>query len=230
MVDGDPNTHKLLVCVICDALVIGTERVCYLSKEQILKHGHRLGVQRYKENYGVTLDPLLVEQYHVDGFPAGLLLSPRHSKKGNTYLACSCCHSGLSDRNINNDNPPKFAIGNGLAVGSIPDVTEVQNSDGSLVQENITSGDGSDRLTPLLRAEMAPVRPRAYIFGYNGGQHTSRRGNIQLFGADQVRVAHTLNSVRNLGPTSNIYVVLCGSVIPAQNTIVRNKKESDTGF
>ena len=60
MVDGDPNTHKALVCVICDAMVIGTERVCYLSKEKILKHGHRLGVQRYKENFGVTLDPLLV--------------------------------------------------------------------------------------------------------------------------------------------------------------------------
>ena len=122
----------------------------------------------------------------MDGFPAGLLLSPRHSKKGNTYLACSCCHSGLSDCNINNDNPPKFAIGNGLAVGSIPDVTEVQNSDGSLVQENRISGDDSDRLTPLLCAAIAPVRPHACMFGYNGGRHTATKGNIQFFEADQV--------------------------------------------
>ena len=135
-----------------------------------------------------------------------------------------------SDCSIKNDNPPGYATGNGVAIGCIPNIIEVQNSDGSLVQENITSGDGSDRLTPLLCAEIAPVRPRAYIFGYNGGQHTFIRGNIQLFGADQVRVAHALNRVRNLGATSNIYVVLCGSVIPTRNTIVRNKKESDTGF
>ena len=89
MVDGDPNTHKALVCVICDAIVIGTERACYLSKKQILKHRHRLSVQRNKENSGGSLDPLLIKQYHVNGFP-GLLLLPRHSKKENTYLTCSC--------------------------------------------------------------------------------------------------------------------------------------------
>ena len=43
-------------------------------------------------------------------------------------------------------------------------------------------------------------------------------------------MARALNGIRNLGATSNIYVVLCGAMTPAQKTIVRNKRELDTGF
>ena len=83
MVDSDPNTHKALVCVICDAIFIGTEHKCYLSfvmpyllelstnatlarnKSSSTGAGSEFSVSR--KNRGL-LDPLLVEQYHVDGF------------------------------------------------------------------------------------------------------------------------------------------------------------------
>lgn len=48
-------------------------------------------------------------------------------------------------------------------------IFEVQTLEISLVQENIISGDGSDRLTLLLCAAITPVCPYAYICGYNGG-------------------------------------------------------------
>ena len=98
-IDSDPNTQKALVCVICDVTIIGIERKCCLNKKQILKHKHRLSVGRYIGNFVGPVDPLLAEQYHVDSFPE-LILSPRHSKKGNRYLAHSCCHFGLCDHNI----------------------------------------------------------------------------------------------------------------------------------
>ena len=75
-------------------------------------------------------------------------------------------------------------MGNGLAIGSIPNAIEVQNSDGSLVQEIMTSNDGSNRLTPLLFVVIDPMRPHACIFGYNGGRHTAIKGDIQFFRAE----------------------------------------------
>ena len=63
MLDGDPNTHKALVCVICDVILIGTESVCYLDKEQFLKHKHRIIVQRYIKHFGDPMDPLLVLEH-----------------------------------------------------------------------------------------------------------------------------------------------------------------------
>ena len=36
-VDNDINLHKVLVCVVCDVEITGTERVCHVSKEKLLK-------------------------------------------------------------------------------------------------------------------------------------------------------------------------------------------------
>ena len=65
----------------------------------------------------------LAKQYEVDeDVLSGLLLSPRsyRNKEGN-FVACSHCHSSMTNkRNLQNENPPKYAIANGLAVGHLP--------------------------------------------------------------------------------------------------------------
>ena len=100
MVDGDRNIHKGLVCVVCDGQITGTAPVCYLSKDQIDKHRKRLSVQSYNEYFGGEMDPVLAKQYEVDedGL-SGLLLSPRsHRNKEGKYVACSHCHSSMTNK------------------------------------------------------------------------------------------------------------------------------------
>ena len=91
-----------------------------------------------------------------------------------------------------------------------------------------------DLLTPVLCSAIAPVRPHAYILSYNGRRHQSIRGNHQFFEANQtkvlIRVAGALDKIKSFNTSSNIYVVLCGPMTPAQKTIVRNKSVLNTSF
>ena len=100
MVDDDRNTHKGLVCVVCEGQITGTNPVCYLSTDQINKHRKRLSVQSYNEYFGGDMDPALAKQYEVDEDDlSGLLLSPRsyRNKEGN-FVACSHCHSSMTNK------------------------------------------------------------------------------------------------------------------------------------
>ena len=125
MVDNDRNLHKALVCVVYDVEITGTERVCHASRGKLLENKDRLSAQRYNENFGDKLDPLLVKQYEVDDL-SGLLLSPRSSKhETGKYVACSHCYSSLSKHNSQNENPPKHAIANDLAIGYIPEILDI---------------------------------------------------------------------------------------------------------
>ena len=107
--------------------------------------------------------------------------------------------------------------------------------DGGWVKETTVKkdkrGDIIDNfLTPVLCASIAPVRPHAYILSYNGGRHQSIRGNHQFFEADHTKVAGALNKIKTLGASSNLHVVLCGPMTPAQKTILRNKRVLNTHF
>ena len=82
-------------------------------------------------------------------------------------------------------------------------------------------------LTPILCAAIAPVRPYAHIFSYRGGRHASIRGNYQFFEADHSKLARKLGELDQHGHPSNIYIVLTGSMTPAQKTFVRKKREFD---
>ena len=60
------SKHQASVCVVCDACIIGVEKINQLSKEHILLHKQRLSVETYEEFYkGETLNPLLVKKYEV---------------------------------------------------------------------------------------------------------------------------------------------------------------------
>ena len=236
MVEGNNNIHRAIVCLICDSQITGTNPVYYLHKNDILKNKHKLSVQSYNENFGCKMDPLLAKQYEVSGFP-GLLLSPRSiSAKEDKLTACSSCYSSIKRQcNIKGENPPKYAIANGLAIGFLPEILDVQMPDGNHIKMKIVTRDEAgyivdDHLTPLVCAAIAPVRPHAYILAYNGGRHQSIKGNFQFFEANQSKVTGALNKVQSLGTSSNIYVVLCGPMTPSQKNIVRNKREINTNF
>ena len=231
MVDGNRNIHKGLVCVVCDGQITGTDPVCYLSTDQIDKHRKRLSVQSYNEYFGGEMDPVLAKQYEVDeGDLSGLLLSPRsYRNKEGKFVACSHCHSSMTNkRNLKNENPPKYAIANGLAIGYLPEILEVKMPEGKVVKMGLFGRNQHgdivvEHLTPIICAAVAPVRQHAYVLAYNGGRHQSIKGNYIFFEADQSKIAGTLNRVESLRSSSNIYVLLCGSMTPAQKTIVRNK-------
>ena len=74
-IEGNFSTHQANVCIVCDRIIIGVERVVSLAKEQILKHFHRLSVASYNEYYGRTIHPELERQYQIEDMK-GLLLSP----------------------------------------------------------------------------------------------------------------------------------------------------------
>jgi hypothetical protein len=95
----DPeNAHKRksIVCVICDLFITGTEKIHYLSKDNIIAHTQRLSVERYKRYYETVLIPDVRNQYMInDGNLKELLLSPHSRKNQNGYSTCSFCFSGM---------------------------------------------------------------------------------------------------------------------------------------
>ena len=216
--DNTNDLHQALVCVICDELIIGTEQACDLDAAQILKHRDRLSIDSYNEFFGVALDPVLVKQYEIQGLH-GLLLSPRSPCTGDKYKACAYCYSGMRDCNLGSNNPPKYSIANGFAIGTVP-LRSILSTCGFDCSGFDDIELEVEYLTPILCAAIAPVRPYAYIFAYTGGRHTSIRGNFQFFDADQSKLAQKLSE-----KSSNIYIVLVGSMTPSQKKIVRMKKE-----
>jgi hypothetical protein len=69
----NPVKHKAIVCIICNRCIIGTEAIHKLTKEQILLHEKRLGVESYEEYYETKLKSEVTKQYEVDGLKGMLL-------------------------------------------------------------------------------------------------------------------------------------------------------------
>jgi hypothetical protein len=145
--EGD-NWQQSCICVVCDCLIIGTEEVKALKKENIADSADRLSVSSYEEYYCMYLNRILVEQYQVEDTDLhGLLLSPRakYNKQTKEYTCCSSCyHSIVRGNKEERSSPPKFSIANGFAIGYIPKrikktkkVQMVKLSCGKLTQRNI---------------------------------------------------------------------------------------------
>ena len=72
----NPQSHKAIVCIICDRFIIGTETIHKLSTYQISQHSNRLSVKTYEAYHGVVLKDELIRQYQVkDESLKNLLLS-----------------------------------------------------------------------------------------------------------------------------------------------------------
>ena len=217
--------HHAPVCIICDEFILGTEKICYLTKEQIVKHRNRLSVESYVEAHGRSLPQSLVEQYQVVGME-GMLLSPRAPCKDEKYMTCSFCKSGMKSCNANKDNPPKLSIANGFAIGSLPEVLKYKDEHGLEVMHDTTersNGEKSSSISEILLTALSPIRPYAYIFAYYGGQHKSIRGSFQFYETDLNMMAGALKHLETANVTSNIYVVIAGAMTPKQKDIIKRK-------
>ena len=222
--------HQAPVCVICDEVIIGCEPICYLRKDQILKHQSRLGIDAYNEAHGRVLPNSLVAQYEIHDMK-GLLLSPRAPRAprdADKFMTCGFCNSGMKSRNASNNKPPKLAIANGFAIGSIPDVLQVQGENGTQkCTSTIDASSQKSKLVDVIFAAISPVRPYAYIYSYNGGQHKTIQGNFQFFETDQTKISGALKHLQSSGIRSNIYIVITGAMTPTQKQIVSKKTELD---
>eukprot|EP00984_Skeletonema_dohrnii_P022687 scaffold11781_cov86-Skeletonema_dohrnii-CCMP3373.AAC.1 len=122
------ETHQVKVCVVCDRVIIGEEKVCNISAERLEENRHRISVDVnvYEEFYRKTLHPLLVEQYSVEGLDR-LLLSPRAYREGDNFECCQSCNSSMqpSKAKKKGSKPPKYAIANVFAIGHFPSVIQI---------------------------------------------------------------------------------------------------------
>ena len=115
----DPTQHKAHVCIVCDCFIKATEPLRTMDRKQLKAHRHRLGIREYEIYHQVTLNNLLISQYHVPTLPYMLLLQ-RSRKIGRGWVTCAHCRSSLRSDNRSSTKPPKFAIANGFAIGEFP--------------------------------------------------------------------------------------------------------------
>ena len=189
--------HQANVCVICDRYITGINDLYWIKKKTLLSHHARLCIP--------TLDDQLKQCYQViDPDLHHLVLSPRaRVKKNGDYLCCSQCERALRNDRLDK-NPPKFAIANNFAIGSLP--------------KNLLSL-VTDVTSPLL----SPVRPFAYILSYSGGAHKVITGSFSFFNQSIEKNIGALNFHRQSTNSNNVYVVISGNFTPNQRQIIRTR-------
>lgn len=71
----DIQRHHVHVCIVCGAVIKGTEPISCMTKYQLKNHKSCIGVVSYRKYHG-TLHAELERQYCVEGLE-GIMLSPR---------------------------------------------------------------------------------------------------------------------------------------------------------
>ena len=96
-IEGTTNEHQACVCVVCDSFIIGTEKICYLTEDQLVDKSSYLDVNYLETMTNKKLPPLLRNQYKLENCErlSSLLLSPRAPKKDNNYMSCETCYSNI---------------------------------------------------------------------------------------------------------------------------------------
>jgi hypothetical protein len=147
--------HQANVCVICDRFITGTAELNWISNIILLQHKSRLVIS--------DINSELQQCYQVlDSDLHGLLLSPRaRVRKNGEYLCCSQCKRALKNYKLDK-NPPKYAIANNFAIGTLPQ--QLRNF-----------------LTDVTCPLLSPVRPFAYVMTYSGGAHKAITGTFTFF-------------------------------------------------
>jgi hypothetical protein len=134
----------------------------------------------------------------------GLLLSPRARVKINgEYLCCSQCYRALQHDNLEK-NPPKFAISNNFAIGTLP-------------------ADLLSFLTDVTGPLLAPVRPFAYVMSYSGGSHKAITGSFSFFNQNVEQNIGALNFHGAISGSMNVFVVISGNLTATQRQIIKSR-------
>ena len=152
----------------------------WISPELIFQNKHRLSIDIWEQIYGVKIPNELQEQYEITDNKynfKGILLSPYAKKKNGKYLCCQKCHGQL--KNKRNILPPKYAIANGFAIGSLP-----ENKFGTV--------------SNILSIVIAPTQPFMYVVDFKGGSNKKLQGTCSFFSDSsmlkKVRTGVSINS------------------------------------
>jgi hypothetical protein len=189
--------HQANVCVACDRFITGIVEIKWVAEDHLLLHKRRLSDIQIS-------DPLKNCYKVLDSDLHSVLLSPRaRVNVNNYYMCCSHCFSALKNNRVNKP-PPKFAIANKWAIGTLP--TELEHY--------IIEVTG-----PLI----ATVRPYAYVMHYTGGIHKCISGSFTFFTQDVAQNIAALNHHVDLTGDPGVYVVLSGRFTRSQRNIIRNR-------
>ena len=222
---NDGNIHKAYVCIVCDCVILGTEPLKTINRDDLRKHKHRLGVDEYQQFHGYELTDLTKHQYCVNGFPK-MLLSPRSRMIGKgKWVICGHCKYSMKPRHIFK-GPPKFAIANGFAIGEFPNSIPKHNAEktGAWREAN-----PEEELTDEMRALIAARRPYGCVITYGGGKQKSIYGTYSIYETDVSEIGGVFNHAREkFGLAKDLYVMLCGRFTPQQREIISKRVVMDT--
>jgi 3-hydroxy-3-methylglutaryl CoA synthase len=92
------DLHQATVCVICDRVIIGVEKIEQIAKQRLIDNQHRLSVEAFESFFDIELNPILKEQYQLDDNDLhGMLLSPRaYCSSNGKYECCEACYKSLN--------------------------------------------------------------------------------------------------------------------------------------
>ena len=220
------GNHQATVCVVCDQVIIGDEKVCMITKDKLKQNHHRISVEAYQNFYGTELHPLLIQQYMVENLQ-GLLLSPRAYRDGDKFECCASCYSSMNKRlnglNGKKFKPPKNAIANGFVIGHLPSELMITGEDAPRQLELDES-----KISELMSAALSTQRSHGFVFAFIGGAHKSLVGQFSFFEMDQNHLGSVINQYRSTGANDHLLCVLCGRFTPAQRIIAREKASLNT--
>ena len=191
-----PTRHRCHVCVVCDCVILGVERISHLSVDQLKRNKKRLGVEQYEAFHG-KLHPELKKQYRIcDKDLDGILLSQRGRKTSQSWTACRHCKNALHDECLHCPNPPKYAIANGFCIGEFP--THIVSRSGNTRKIDI------DKLPDELRTLLAPVRPYGNIYAYTGGAQKTIQGTVAYYVSNLPEIGGAFKHACHMGLRQNM--------------------------
>ena len=143
------------------------------------------------------------------------LLSPRSKlvysdkrRRSPKIMLCQECKSGMNGRKLKEGRLPRYAIANGMTIGTAP--------------ECLT------RLNEIELALVSQARFKGHLFTYWGGCHRSIKGWHSFYEVDAGRTAAVLDQVAELTEATNIGVILTGPFTPEQKEKVLKKTRVNT--
>jgi len=199
----DMPVHQSPVCIVCDIFIIGTQSIHWIRSEQLKFHSNILSSSYF---YKEGINALLKDQYTVNHhLLCNLLLSPRSRRdiEADAFSCCELCFKCLSEQK-RRKSPPKYAISNGFAIGSLP--------------EDISRG-----VTPLVNNLVAPIRAFNYFLSFSKCKEHRITGNFTFFSQD---ASENVGALQYTGISNNnpsIYIILSGSYTPLQLDKIRKE-------
>ena len=209
--DKDSNLLHGKICLICDRFLT-KQNYCTVKLKTFLKvapyfHGSSSIPGALRDTYKYTIP----HDVQVTKKLSGCLLSPRSQliyKNGNkklqpSVMCCVECRGGLNLKKLQQNDLPRFAIANNMAIGTAPECLQILNE--------------------VELALISQARLRGHLFTYWGGCHKSIKGWHSFYDVDPSHTSAVLDQVSALTQHDNIAVVLNGPFTREQKLKVLDK-------